>query len=398
MTTATDLHVLLLEDRPDDAELLVMELEDAGWRVHAERVDSRADFEAALRPELDVVLADYSLPSFTLPDALAILRESGLTVPLIVVSGTITDEMAVEALHGGAADFLLKDKLVRLPQAVRSAVEGRELRDLRAADSAALQQTMADLSAANERLRAADAFKDQILAMTSHELRTPLTSILGYVSLLLETWDAEDREPGRRWAETIDRQTRRLVRLVEDLLTLSRLEADRIELTTVPVQVDALLHGTLESLPSRAAVTIHGDLGATVLADGLRVQQILASLVDNAFRHGEPPVLVEVVEDADTVTFRVTDNGSGVPTGFVPQLFDKFTQADAERATGGLGLGLAIARQLAEAQSGSLEHELGAGGGACFTLTLRRHHGPFAGPALPLMRRADGRAEGPVRK
>ena len=144
------------------------------------------------------------------------------------------------------------------------------LRDQRDEDERVLRGALAELSAANEELRRVDAFKDQVIAMTSHELRTPLTSILGYTSLLLEAWDDEDRESGRRWAETVDRQTRRLIRLVEDLLTLSRLEGGRLELDLEPVAVESIVAATVEGLPQRARVDVEGVMEGFVLAEPVR--------------------------------------------------------------------------------------------------------------------------------
>ena len=286
----TDLSVLLLEDRPDDAERLVATLEEAGFEVRADRVTSLDAFETALRPDLDVVLAEHSLLELSLPTALRALKASGLTVPLIVVADNLPEEMVVQVLRAGAADVLVKDRLGRLPQAIEAAVERRMLRDQRDEDERVLRGALAELSAANEELRRVDAFKDQVIAMTSHELRTPLTSILGYTSLLLEAWDDEYRESGRRWAETVDRQTRRLIRLVEDLLTLSRLEGGRLELDLEPVAVESIVAATVEGLPQRARVNTLREMRRVLKKDGLLV-------IEDAAQHSDMPDLRVFLEN-----------------------------------------------------------------------------------------------------
>ena len=125
----TPLHVLILEDREQDAELMVHELLRAGFDPQWQRVDTEADFLAHLNQELDVVLADYSLPQFDAQRALEHLKKRGLEVPFIIVSGCIGEERAVECMKYGATDYLLKDRLTRLGQAVKKAVDEKRLRD-----------------------------------------------------------------------------------------------------------------------------------------------------------------------------------------------------------------------------------------------------------------------------
>ncbi|MGH7267546.1 MAG: GAF domain-containing protein, partial [Candidatus Rokuibacteriota bacterium] len=123
------IRVLVLEDRPADAELLVRELGRAGFALDWTRVDSEADYLAGLDPAPDVILADYSLPGFGAMQALGHLAARGLDIPLIVVSGTVGDEVAVECMRRGAADYLLKDRLARLGSAVSHVVEQKRVRE-----------------------------------------------------------------------------------------------------------------------------------------------------------------------------------------------------------------------------------------------------------------------------
>lgn len=122
------LQVLVLEDRKADAELAIKELDRAGFAVDWKRVETMRDFRACLTPKLNLILADYALPGFTVVEALGALKESGLDVPLILVSGTIGDERAVECLKLGATDCILKDRLARLGPAVQRALFDHEQR------------------------------------------------------------------------------------------------------------------------------------------------------------------------------------------------------------------------------------------------------------------------------
>jgi len=126
---STPIRVLVLEDRPADAELMVRELRRAGFEPDWQRVETEAEYLARLHPGLDVILADYTLPQFDALRALRLLREQDLDVPVIVVASTIGEEAAVACMKEGAADYLLQDRLARLGPAVARALQQRKLRD-----------------------------------------------------------------------------------------------------------------------------------------------------------------------------------------------------------------------------------------------------------------------------
>ena len=126
------LRLLLVEDNDDDAELVIAELTLAGFELDCRRVDNEEGFLAHLDPSLDIILSDYTLPQFNAGRTLTLLRESGYSIPCIVVTGSVGEEAAVACMRQGAADYLLKDRLSRLGTAVAQAIEGRRLREARA--------------------------------------------------------------------------------------------------------------------------------------------------------------------------------------------------------------------------------------------------------------------------
>jgi putative nucleotidyltransferase with HDIG domain len=140
------LKILILEDNPADAELIMREIGSAGLQVEWHRAATQEDYLAHLGQPLDLVLADYTLPSFDALQALRILHERELDLPLIVVTGSVSEEAAVECMRMGAADYLLKDRLARLGDSVRQAVEKKRLREEQRRDHAALLQSIDRLS------------------------------------------------------------------------------------------------------------------------------------------------------------------------------------------------------------------------------------------------------------
>ena len=146
----TPLRLLIVEDNPLDAELVICELRRAGFEPEWSRVDTEAEYVERLCPELDIVLSDYDLPQFSGMRALELLRESGLEIPFIIVSGTIGEDIAVDVMKRGASDYLLKDRLKRLGPAIAHAVEEGRSREERKRAEAALGQSEAEFRALTE--------------------------------------------------------------------------------------------------------------------------------------------------------------------------------------------------------------------------------------------------------
>ena len=125
---ATPLNILIVEDSPDDADLIVAELRRAGFDPKWKRVETEPDFLAEIEKFPDIILSDYSMPQFSGLRAAELLQKSGLNIPFILISGTVGEDVAVEAMKHGATDYLLKDRIARLGQAVERALEQKQLR------------------------------------------------------------------------------------------------------------------------------------------------------------------------------------------------------------------------------------------------------------------------------
>ncbi len=210
--------------------------------------------------------------------------------------------------------------------------------------------------------------REHLIAAVSHELRTPLTAIVGFSETLMQRPDL-DEASARQAAEVIHRNGVHLTALVDDLLRTSRA---RRGVTSRPerIELEPWLGDLLASRPDEP-VERSVSPGVHVFADPTHLHQIVSNLLDNAARHGRPPVHVEVTASDGYVEISVTDHGDGVPPEFAPILFDEFSQASTgdQRTTTGLGLGLSLARELARADRGDLVLRPGTGG-ACFVVTL----------------------------
>jgi signal transduction histidine kinase len=220
-------------------------------------------------------------------------------------------------------------------------------------------------------LERADEIKTNFIALASHELRTPVTTILGLASTLNRRGDDLNEEQRRELRETLERQADRMAKLVEQLLDLSRLDADAIAITPEALNLRDRLEEIVAGVAAErmAEVDIAVDPDLVALADPSALERIVGNLVANALRYGSPPVRVQVVQQDRHLRVFVEDCGEGVPEQFVPELFERFTRSGRERV-GGTGLGLAIARSYARAHDGDLVYENVEPHGARFQLVL----------------------------
>ncbi|MET0650319.1 MAG: ATP-binding protein [Pyrinomonadaceae bacterium] len=224
----------------------------------------------------------------------------------------------------------------------------------------------------------ANRIKDEFLATLSHELRTPLTAILGWASMLAE--GSLNTHEAERAVAAIGRNARAQKQIVEDVLDVSRIITGKLRLEMRPVELRALVQDSVESVrPSAEAKGVYlstllaPEVGA-VTADPDRLQQVMWNLLTNAvkFTPAGGRVEVELRRDGARAAVRVSDTGQGIEPEFLPHVFERFRQADmgTTRQHGGLGLGLAIVRHLAELHGGDVTAE-SAGRGQGSTLTLR---------------------------
>jgi len=224
-------------------------------------------------------------------------------------------------------------------------------------------------------LRRLEAVRRDFVANVSHELKTPLTSISGYAETLLG--DATDAETTHRFLGTILSNARRMQRLVDDLLDLSRIESGRWQPTLSEVDVAAVARESWAALAARAAA--HGvelalDIGSgaeRVAADPDALRQVLTNLMENSLRYtpagGRVICMTKRVEDG--VAVGIHDDGLGIPREHLPRIFERFYRADASRSReeGGTGLGLAIVKHLVEAHGGRVSAESERGSGTTVT-------------------------------
>ena len=231
------------------------------------------------------------------------------------------------------------------------------------------------------RLKQLENTRQEFVANVSHELRTPLSMIKGYVGTLING-AKDDPNVATRFLQTIEKHAERLTYLIEDLLTISRLESGQIVLNIQKVELRSVAEDVIDDLQSRAGdkkVNLENQVpdDVVVRADADRVQQVIFNLVDNAIKYGRPEGRVWInarLADGQFAEVSVRDNGPGIPPDSIDRVFERFYRADKARSReqGGTGLGLSIVKHIVQSHGGKVwvESELGRGATFFFTLPL----------------------------
>jgi signal transduction histidine kinase len=349
-------NVLLVEDNPGDARLLrEMFGEGQSLKVELTCVSFMAEAEKHLAANaVDVVLLDLGLPDAQGLAAIRRARAAAPGIPLVVLTGMDDEELAAQSLQEGAQDYLIKGQI--------------EIRGLLRA-----------LRYAGERKRL-ERLKDEFVSTVSHELRTPLTSITGSLGLLMGKTAGILPKSAERLLEIAYTNSVRLVRLVNDILDIEKLESGRAVFDLKRVNVGSLVGQTVEEIRGMAEghqVKIRIEAGAAVdevRADADRLGQVITNLLSNAVKFSAPndEVVITIENVADLVRISLRDHGPGISEEFKPHVFERFAQADATdaRRKGGTGLGLSIVKEIVDRLSGEVGFGDAPGGGTIFYVEL----------------------------
>jgi signal transduction histidine kinase len=355
------LRVLLVEDSEDDAQMIVRELKRGGFAPTWQRVDDAAGLDAALHEPWDVILSDYSIPGFGAMQAFALLRARGLDVPFVLVTGTVGEEAAVEAMRAGVHDFVLKDRLARLTPAIsRELAEASNRADLRRAEAALLR---------TEKLRALG----QMAAGIAHDFK----NLLNPLGLHVEVVDRALRKAGADRPDAIGVMRdiiRRGVETIDRLRTFSRLEPEAI---AAYIDLGALAHEAVElvrpRLGQRPGLSVAEELAPTGLVRGHSgdVVGAIVNLLANAIEAcGERGAITVRVGQSETGAWvEVGDDGPGMTPVVQARVFEPFFSTKGAQGT---GLGLANVFATMQRHGGEVVVDSALGHGARFTLRFPR--------------------------
>ncbi|TMB06735.1 MAG: response regulator [Deltaproteobacteria bacterium] len=365
----------------DDAALLRALPEALRLRLADAAVDTCDSAADALRliaaTDYDAVVSDIKMPGMDGLVLLAEIRSLRPDTPTLLITGHGQHDLVVQALRGGAYDFIPKpierDYFVA---SLARAIETRHLRRQLDEQRSTLERTVEERT---RELRKANDVKDRFLAMLSHELRSPLGAIRIWASLLRT--GKLDPERRARALEAIERSAVTQAKLIEDLLDVSRIVTGKLVLDVGPVDLTDVAEAALDAVRAAAEAKqirleqVFELTGNQVEGDPARLQQVVWNLLSNAvkFSAAGGRIVLRVSRAGSEAVVSVRDEGEGIEAEFLPHVFERFRQADSTRTRthGGLGLGLAIVRDLVALHGGAVAAESnGRGQGATFTVRL----------------------------
>ena len=362
------LKVLIVEDNSADYELVTRELRRAGFRPSAEMVQTPEEFRrhiTADRP--DIVLADYNLEQWRGIETLGIMRDEGMDIPLILVSGALGDVTAVECIKQGATDYVLKDSLTRLPICINRALKEKQLRVERQRAIDELAEKAKELTRSNQDL-------EQFAYVASHDLQEPLRMVVSYTQLLAERYRGKFDEQADKYIHYATDGALRMQTLIQDLLAFSRTGRHGTEL--LPTDCNAALEEALANLQAAVsdsgAVVLHPAL-PVVMANAAQLRQVFQNLLGNAikFRGADVPVIqIEAENHGREWVFSMSDNGIGIAPEYADEIFIIFKRLHTRSEYSGNGIGLAICKKIIELCGGRIWAESRQGRGTTFKFTL----------------------------
>lgn len=368
------LRVLLVEDSPDDAELLELELVEQGYSVTMLRVDEPRALEAALDGgPWDVLLCDHRLPTMDALSALSIVRASGQDLPFIIVSNVITESSAIEVMRAGAHDFLFKHSLGRL-----GAVIEREVRESLLREEGRRMQQQLLLA---DRL----ASVGMLAAGVAHEINNPLAYVFGNIEFALNRLATHAPESGEL-AEVVQallharEGSQRIRHITKDLRVFCRSGQDEPKRALSVCNVmESSINMAWNEVRHRARLTRNFERVPSVAGDESRLGQVFLNLLVNAAQalaeeqSERNEIAVNIRSEAGTVVIEVEDNGCGMTVAQQKRVFEPFFTT--KPAGEGSGIGLSICASIVREMGGTIQVESRSGYGTTFRVLLPANDG-----------------------
>ncbi|HEY6255061.1 MAG TPA: response regulator [Xanthobacteraceae bacterium] len=366
---AQPLRVLMVEDDERDATLLLRELQRSHYQVTCERVDTPEAMSAALeKAPWDVVLADFTMPRFSAPAALSLVKEHALDLPFIIVSGTVGEEAAVTSLRAGAHDFLVKGSLARLVPAIE--------RERREAGMRAERKKMRQQLLISDRM----ASIGLLAAGIAHEINNPLAILVANLELAAEqlalTAPPAEAAEVTQLVQDAREAAERVRLIVRDLKNFSRSDDEE---KTGPVDIQGVLESSIRMASNeiRHRARLVRNYGAVPPVEGSesKLGQVFINLIVNAAQampegriEANEIGIVTRTDDAGRAVVEISDTGAGIPQNVLPHIFDVFFTT--KPVGGGTGLGLAICQRIITAHGGDISVESEVGRGSIFRTVL----------------------------
>lgn len=384
---ASLVKILLIEDNLAEAKLLQEFLKQAQSKnftlVHVKRLGEALELLRNCNDtgnRFDIILLDLTLPDSQGLTSLSVLNNIVPSLPIVVLTNTNDDTLAIEAVRQGAQDYLVKRQVnvEVLLRSLRYAIERKQalesLRKYNQSLEIKVQQRTAELIKAKE----LNQFKSEFVSMLSHDIRNPLNTILLAAGLLQNNDDKLPKEKKLNHYQMIRSAVKSMSQLLDEVSFIGKADTGKLQCELVLLDLQAFCRQLIREMELSTAqkqitiiFTVSGQLGEALWVEHL-LRHILGNLLTNAIKYSPvgSKIDFELIGQEKSVTFRIKDQGIGIPKNELQHLFQPFHRASNVGAIPGTGLGLAIVKKSVEAHKGEISVESEVGVGTTFTVTL----------------------------
>jgi signal transduction histidine kinase len=367
MPTDLTLKILFIEDSVDDFYLIKKILESDFAKLESHRVDTREEFKLALdSTSFDLIICDHNLPQLNSDEVLRYLKQKRIDIPMLLVTGALSDVKAVASIRNGAVDYVLKSNLTKLPLVVNNILEQRETQRLK-------KNATKELSRRNEELSKINRELDSFVYSVSHNLRSPLRSILGLLDLAMSE---NDFERIREYHQMMQKSIHKLDGTLQDILDYSRNARQDVRIEQVNLRT--IIEENFEKMTfmpgfERFSTEIQVDQDVELYSDHYRLSVIFNNLISNSIKYCDKNKTLQIIKIASTISktqavIEFSDNGIGIESQVLSDIFKMFYRA-TEQADGS-GLGLYIVKEAVDMLKGTISVNSALYLGSKFTITI----------------------------
>ncbi len=387
--TASNVNLLIVTDDFVGTEEIIKTLNTMTVDILYDTVFSHQFSPQASEYDYDAIIYNYSLypNSKTIISPLKKIEswyQFSQKIPLILITETLGDEIAVECIQSGIEGYILRHKLHQLPKTLEKVLfsTNSNSNNQQCDQVIQLKKRLAILKAEKEQLQAAAEHKEEYFSHLNHELRSPIAAILGFARMLKDEIYGSLNAKQMQYVSAALTTAEHLLDLVNDYLDIAKINANREELYCENLPVEDICQAALAIVEEKARIKgldLILNLGESIdfcFADKLRLKQILVNLLTNAVKFTDSgSVTLEVTLDQNMLYFAVMDTGIGISEEDCQKLFQPFQQLNnsSNRRNKGTGLGLALSKKLAQLHGGDIVLTSKVGEGSCFCVSIPRH-------------------------
>lgn len=387
---SANLNILLIEDNEFDRLSIQRAFRQSGMPFSVVECERGEDAYRHLKDDqssFNIVVIDYRLPGISGLDLLKDILGKNLPLPVVILTGSGSEQVAVDALKIGAYDYIIKDPyggyLDLLPLVLHDVVKKYSDRIAREKAEEALQQRDAELHAKNEQLEKLNALNSEMVAITSHDLRVPLNAVVGYAEMIKNKLSSIKEPEAEGWADRIIENGYRMAAFVRDLLDLKKIDDYKYHLTIKPVRLDEILKSCIDmnsiAVKNRKLEIEHKLIGEPriIRVDPLKMEQVFNNIISNAIKFSPEggKIIISYTDDGgDHIEVSICDQGPGVPEESREIIFDRYYQAEmkdkSHKRSYGMGFGLYISREIVKLHNGNIWMRNKEEGGCCFYIKI----------------------------